>query len=93
MRRTTANAIKTLLRMDTTVTSEERMAVLAAMEGHTAPIDPKQDMTISEAQEYLGLGRTTIWRMCCDGRLAADRRGKKFYVRAESIAAMKRGVA
>lgn len=93
MRKSTANAIKTLLRMDATVTPDVRMAVLSAMDGATALPDPTQDMTISEAAEYLGLGRVTVWRMCLDGRLAADRRGKKFYVKAAALKAMRREVA
>ena len=91
MRKTTENAIKTLLLMDTSVTREERTAVVAAMLGAKGALpDPKRDMTVSEAADYLGLGRSTMWRMCKDGRVECDRRGKKFFVRAASVVALRR---
>ena len=91
MRKSTENAIKTLLRMDTTVTSEESMAVIAAMLKARGKVpDPAQDMSVANAAEYLNISRTTLWRWCKDGRVACDRRGKKFYIKATAISAMKR---
>ena len=89
MRKATENAIKTLLLCDTTVTREERMAVVAAMSGRRAEDAPVGDMSLHEAADYLDMSRTTLWRMCRDGRVACDRRGKKYYVKAAAIAAMK----
>ena len=91
MRKSTENAIKTLLRMDTTVTREESMAVIAAMLNAKgkAP-DPTKDMSVANAADYLGMSRTTLWRWCKDGRVACDRRGKKFYIKAAAITALKK---
>ena len=93
MRKSTANAIKTLLRMDTTVSSDVSMAVIAAMEGGNPLPDPKRDMPLAEAAEYLDISRTTLWRMCTGGKVECDRRGKKFYIKAAAIAALKKEVA
>ena len=91
MRKSTENAIKTLLRMDTTVTRDERQAVISAMlNARGKAPDPAQDMSVANAANYLNMSRTTLWRWCKDGRVACDRRGKKFYIKAASIAAMKR---
>ena len=91
MRKRTENVIKTLLIMDTSVTREERTAVIAAMlNARGAAPDPTRDMSVANAANYLNMSRTTLWRWCKDGRVACDRRGKKFYIKAASIAAMKR---
>ncbi len=93
MRKSTANAIKTLLLMDRTVTRDERQAVMIAMQKDAVVPDPRKDMTIAEAADYLGISRTTLWRLCASGKVAADRRGKKFYVKAAAIATLKKEVA
>ena len=91
MRKSTENAIKTLLRIDTTVTREERMAVIAAMlNARGKGPDPTKDMSVANAADYLNMSRTTLWRMCKDGRVECDRRGKKFYIKATAIAELKR---
>jgi len=91
MRKSTENAIKTLLRMDTTVTREESMAVIAAMlNARGKAPDPTKDMAVANAADYLGMSRTTLWRWCKDGRVACDRRGKKFYIKAAAITALKK---
>ena len=89
MRKSTEGAIRTLLRMDSTVSSEERMRIVAAMRGG-ARFDPSQDMSVADAAAYLGMCRTTLWRMCALGRVACDRRGKKFYLKASAVQAMKK---
>ena len=89
MRKSTANAIKTLLVMDTSVTRDERMAVIAAVRGAKPLPDAAQDMSVADAAEYLGLSRVTLWRMCKAGRVACDRRGKKYFIKAAAIAALK----
>ena len=93
MRKSTENAIKTLLRMDATVSPEVSMAVIAAMKGGRALPDPTQDMTVAEAADYLGMSRTTLWRWCAEGKVGCDRRGKKFYVKASAVQALKKEVA
>jgi len=93
MRKSTKNAIKTLLLMDVTVTRDERQAVVMAMKGARALPDPTQDMTVAEAADYLGMSRTTLWRWCAEGKVGCDRRGKKFYVKAAAVAALKKEVA
>lgn len=90
MKKQTANAIKTLLRMDASVTSEERMRIVAALNGERPQeLFITADMPIAEVAEYLGLSRTTLWRRITDGSLAAVRRGKKFYIPGEVVRRMK----
>jgi excisionase family DNA binding protein len=91
MRKSTEGAIRTLLRMDTTVTSEERMRIIEAMQERDR-FDPARDMSVADAAEYLGMCRTTLWRWCAIGKVACDRRGKKFYVKASAVQALKKEV-
>ena len=90
MRKTTANAIKALLRMDSTVTREERMGIVYIIETGRGRGKAERDYSVADAAAELGLGRTTVWKMCKDGRVACDRRGKKFYIKATAIAELKR---
>ena len=89
MRKSTEGAIRTLLRMDTTVTSEERMRIITAMQEQSR-FDPTRDMSVADAAEYLDMSRTTLWRWCAIGKVACDRRGKKFYIKAAAIANLKK---
>ena len=76
--------------MDSTVTSDVSMAVIAAMrQGTGALSDPTQDMSVAEAADYLGMSRTTLWRWCCEGKIKCIRRGKKFFIKAGEIQKMK----
>lgn len=84
MRPRTAAAIRTLLRIDSTVTPSERHAVIAAMMGEKK-IDPTLEMSIAEASEVLQLARNTLWRWCATGKVAAIRRGKKYYLPPSEI--------
>lgn len=92
MRTATANAIKTLLRMDPTVTSDVRMAVIEAMSGKRQAvnsIDITSDVSIADAAAYLGMSRVTLWRMCERGDLLSVRRGKKIYIVGCEVARLK----
>lgn len=96
MRTSTANAIKTLLRMDPTVTPDVRMAVIDAMSGSSsaAPsVDLSSDVSIADAAAYLGMSRTTLWRMCDRGEVESVRRGKKFYIAGAEVARLKKDAA
>lgn len=90
MKKATANAIKTLLRMDASVTSEERMRIVAALSGEAPQaLVLTGDISIAEAAEYLRVSRTTLWRQCAGGTVEAVRRGKKFYIPGEVVRRMK----
>lgn len=90
MRTSTANAIKTLLRMDESVTPDERMAILSVIAGgkDVSP-DLSGEVSVADAASYLGMSRTTLWRMCVSGKVATSRRGKKFYIAGAEVARMK----
>ena len=93
MKTATANAIKTLLRMDSTVSSDERMAIIDAMSGGgkaSADPDLASDTSIADAAAYLNMSRTTLWRMCSRGDVVAVKRGKKFYIAGCEVARLKR---
>lgn len=93
MRTATANAIKTLLRMDPTVSSEVRMAVVEAMTGKpsaSAELDLTADVSIADTAAYLSMSRTTLWRMCGRGDVSAVRRGKKYYIPGAEVVRLKR---
>ena len=93
MKTNTFNAIKTLLRMDPTVTSQTRMAVIAAIQGQPR-FDPTEDMSVADAAEYLSMSRVTLWRWCAVGKVAAVQRGKKFYIPPSEVARLKsKGIA
>ena len=91
MKTNTANAIKTLLRMDPTVTPDERMAIIEVMSGKrdVAAIELTNDYTIAEAAAYLGLGRVTIWEHCKHGKILAEQRGKKFFIPGTELLRLK----
>lgn len=92
MKATTKKAIEMLLRIDPTVTREERMAVNGAMNGaasRSAELDPSADFSIADAADYLRMSRTTLWRMCGRGDVLAARRGKKFYIPGAEVMRLK----
>lgn len=93
MKATTVNAIKMLLRIDPTVTSDVRMAVIDAMSGSRkaakAVLDLSADVSIADAAEYLGMSRTTLWRMCDRGEIKAVQRGKKYYIAGAEVGRLK----
>lgn len=95
MRKNTANAIKALCRMDTTVTREVRMSICEIVEAATRKRKGvekvRREMSVSDAATLLGLSHVTVWHMCKDGRLKAVRRGRKFFVDCDSVEAMRRG--
>ena len=93
MRKSTANAIKALLRMDTTVTREVRMGIVGIIAAGDAAGAARAEVSVPDAAALLGLSRVTVWQMCKDGRLACSKRGKKFFVRREAVEAMKQEVA
>lgn len=96
MKTSTANAIKTLLRMDPTVTPDVRMAVIDAMSVGVAAdrsVDLTVDVSIADAAAYLGMSRTTLWRMCDRGEVEAVRRGKKYYIAGAEVARLKKVAA
>lgn len=95
MKTSTANAIKTLLRMDPTVTPDVRMAVIDAMGSKQSvekSVDLSVDVSIADAAAYLSMSRTTLWRMCDRGEVDYVRRGKKFYILASEVARLKNAV-
>ena len=94
MRPSTAAAIKTLLRVDASVTPEERHAVLAAMSGERlAAADPTAELSVAEAADYLRMSRVTLWRWCSVGKVRSVRRGKKFYIPPDEVARLHEGAA
>lgn len=96
MKTSTANAIKTLLRMDPTVTPDVRMAVIDVMGAKQSverSVDLSVDVSIADAAAYLGMSRTTLWRMCDRGEIDSVRRGKKFYILASEVARLKNDAA
>lgn len=96
MKATTKKAIEMLLRIDPTVTREERMAVNGAISGASArraEFDPSADFTIADAAAYLGMSRTTLWRMCDRGDIVAVKRGKKYYIAGCEVVRLKKDAA
>jgi len=92
MKTSTVNAIKTLLRMDPTVTPDVRMAVIDAISGdrqESSELDLSSDVSIADAANYLSMSRTTLWRMCTRGDVVAVRRGKKFYIAGVEVVRLK----
>lgn len=93
MKTSTANAIKTLLRMDPTVTPDVRMAIIGAMmdgDGAASTIGTDKEVSIADAASYLGMSRTTLWRMCDRGELVSARRGKKFFISGFEVERLKK---
>lgn len=81
-----------LLRIDPTVTRDERMALNGAMSGtamRQAELDPSADFSIADAADYLSMSRTTLWRMCDRGDVLSMRRGKKFYIPGAEVMRLK----
>ena len=96
MRPATASAIKALLKMDASVTPEERMAVVEAIAprpGRGDEIDLAGEVSVADAARLLQMSRTTLWRMCSRGDVCAVRRGKKYYIAGAEIARLKAGEA
>lgn len=92
MKASTAKAIKALLRTDGTVTTLERLAVVGALcvrSEDAEALDLAGDVSIAAASEYLSMSRTTLWRMCQRGDIAATRRGKKYYIAGDEVARLK----
>lgn len=99
MKASTLNAIKTLLRLDPSVSPDVRQAVIAAAQARpgdgcgVAEIAPDAEVSLAQAAEYLAMSRTTLWRWCERGDVAAIRRGKKFYLIGAQVFALKEGRA
>ena len=94
MKPATASAIKALLKMDASVTPEERMAVVEAISARPArgaAVDLAGEVSVADAARLLQMSRTTLWRMCCRGDVCAVRRGKKYYIAGVEIARLKAG--
>lgn len=92
MRPSTIRAIKTILRIDDTVTSEERIGICSILLGtNKNGVSADEDMPISMASAYLNIDRVTLWRMCVNGKIESDRRGKKFFIKAFEIQKLKKG--
>ncbi len=90
MRQATVNAVKALLRMDRTVTDAERKAVLAAVEDGPATALARCAMDGAwmrggDVCLLLDIDRSTLSRWVAAGRLAAEKRGGRWYVRSESV--------
>lgn len=81
--------------MDPTVTPAERVRIIdVMMSGKPNCTEPlERDVTIAFAADYLGMSRTTLWRMCSNGKIACDRRGKKFYIKSSEIVRMRKSIA
>ena len=84
--------------MDPTVPPDIRMAVIEAMMGERKPVGEKSvdlsvDFSIADAAAYLGMSRTTLWRMCDRGEVESVRRGKKFYIAGSEVARLKKDAA
>jgi excisionase family DNA binding protein len=93
MKPATANAIKALLKMDATVTTNERLAIVEAMSAKpsaaAAALDLAGEVSVADAADYLSMSRTTLWRMCSRGDVCAVRRGKKYYIAGADVARLK----
>lgn len=92
MKPATANAIKALLKMDATVTTNERLAIVEAMSAKpsaVAALDLAGEVSVADAADYLSMSRTTLWRMCSRGDVCAVRRGKKYYIAGADVARLK----
>ena len=92
MKPATANAIKALLKMDATVTTNERLAIVEAMSAKpsaASALDLAGEVSVADAADYLSMSRTTLWRMCSRGDVCAVRRGKKYYIAGADVARLK----
>ena len=92
MKPATANAIKALLKMDATVTTNERLAIVEAMSAKpsaAAALDLAGEVSVADAADYLSMSRTTLWRMCSRGDVCAVRRGKKYYIAGADVVRLK----
>ena len=90
MRPATFNAIKTLLRMDRTVTKEERLAVISAItdDRSVALARTALDGAWVKGADVcllLDFDRSTLTRWIAAGRLTAHKRGGRWYVNTESV--------
>jgi hypothetical protein len=91
MKAATANAIKTLLRMDATTTPAERRAIVSAMSA------PSADAAAFAGGEWvrgaracllLDISRATLSRWIAEKRLEARKRGNRWFVKAASMQAI-----
>ena len=90
MRPATVKAIKALLRMDATVTDAERKAVVAAAtDGPSVALARSAMdgawMRGADVRLLLDIDRSTLARWIAAGRLGAEKRGGRWYVRSESV--------
>lgn len=90
MTSSTRNAIKTLLRMDRTVTETERKAVVAALtvDDSAALARVAIDgawMKSADVCLLLDIDRSTLVRWIAAKKLAAKKRGGRWYVETESV--------
>ena len=90
MRASTVNAIKALLRMDRSVTDAERKAVVAAAtDGPSVALARcAMDgawMRGADVRLLLDIDRATLTRWIAAGRIEAEKRGGRWYVKSESV--------
>ena len=90
MRPSTVNAIKALLRMDKTVTDAERKAVIAAATDGPSVALARAAMDGAwmrggDVCLLLDIDRATLARWIAAGRIAATKRGGRWYVKSESV--------
>ena len=90
MRARTVSAIKALLRMDRTVTDAERKAVLAAATDGPAVALARAAMDGAwvrggDVRLLLDIDRATLTRWIAAGRIEAEKRGGRWYVKSESV--------
>lgn len=97
MRTATANAIKMLLRTDTTVSSDVRTAITSIISGarsaKTVKLDATIDLSLTEAADVLRINRVTLWRMCDRGEIDVVRRGHKIYIPGREVVRLKGGAS
>lgn len=90
MRPATRNAIKALLRMDATVTDAERKAVVCAIAERDAGALARCAMDGAwmkgaDVCLLLDFDRSTLARWIAAGRIAAEKRGGRWFVRSDSV--------
>ena len=68
--------VEQLLEAVLAATTERRTAALRALRGNDQPdrheameLKPPLLMRVGKAAEYLGVSRSTLWRMACEGRI------------------------
>ena len=95
MKPTTRAAIIAVLDTDSALSPAQRARIIAACDSiaEPSPAPAPQGMTASAAARYLGKHPATLSRWIAEGKLTGEKVAGRFLLSAESVEAMREGIA